>query len=645
MAVQQVPRSGSPAFSLIALTEYIINSFIPGAQPLLTKYPTLYRTLGFLLAFWYLEPAARLQALWSRISTLVVATVAVTSDEDLFGYMSAYLYERKTLRADQKLNAISNPMQEQNFMRGHRELAEESAKGAKQEPKIKYERSRGTEFFVHKRRLFWASRAEGEGHQYFGNRYKRAEVLSVSCLGRSTEPVKELMEEVFRAHKDKEKTLTIIRRPHTGGYSSHLSWSRLTSKPRRALGTVVLEASQKSSVVADMQEYMDESTAAFYGSHGIPYRRGYMFYGPPGTGKTSFALALASKFNMDVYVLSLLDQALTDSDLISLFNQLPGRSLLLLEDIDTAGLSKRKAVSAPCRNPLTVRRSGRAPDRQSQLPMGGSGLNKVPRSRVSLSGLLNAVDGVAAPEGHILIITTNKPYNLDEALVRAGRISVRVAFSNATKTQARELFTRMYVDADLLTHTKASAAVDKKKKKPGGADGDRAVADGISSGSGTITLDLLANEFAASVPEQEYSPADLQDYLLGYKKDPIGAINGVSQWMAEQAEERERREAEIQGEREKRRKKKSAQDKEWVESIKSIVKETKEKGEGKKKESTDTGTKEGTDTGAKEGTDTDAKEGTDTDAKEGNANEKTWNGHANTAADTNAPSEEDGQQN
>ena len=53
--------------------------------------------------------------------------------------------------------------------------------------------------------------------------------------------------------------------------------------------------------------------------------------------------------------------------------------------------------------------------------------------RVTLSGLLNAIDGIAAPEGHILIMTTNKPHELDNVLVRAGRISVRVGFKNASK--------------------------------------------------------------------------------------------------------------------------------------------------------------------------------------------------------------------
>lgn len=77
----------------------------------------------------------------------------------------------------------------------------------------------------------------------------------------------------------------------------------------------------------------------------------------PGTGKTSFALALASKFNLDVYNLTLLDQDLTDSDLISLLNQLPGRSLLLLEDIDTAGLNRKGKSRSSRRSGVRVERS------------------------------------------------------------------------------------------------------------------------------------------------------------------------------------------------------------------------------------------------------------------------------------------------
>ena len=489
--------------------------------------------------------------------------------------MSTYLIERSTIKADQTLHAISNPPQEQRRGMGGREPTEESSRNAKLESKIKYEQGKGYQFFVHKRRLFWVSRTDGDGHQYIGNRYKRAEELAISCLGRSTEPIKALLEEVFHSNKDKEKTLTIIRRPYTGGYASRLNWSRLTSKPRRALHTVVLEATQKDSVIADVEEYMDEATSAFYGSHGIPYRRGYLFHGPPGTGKTSLALALASKFNLDVYVLTLLDQDIGDSDLISLLNQLPGRSLLLLEDIDTAGLSNRKSKSKPRPTarrrprggtlPLTSRSDKSKTDSKADgaLDTDDDDTNQT-GSRVSLSGLLNAIDGVAAPEGHILIMTTNKPYELDDALVRAGRISVRVQFSYASRMQAEEIFRRMY------TTSEAGSGVVVEGK--GGVEETKGEAE---------ELVMLAKKFAEALPEKEYSPADLQDYLLVHKKDPKGAVEELGAWMEKQREEKERKEEEKEADRAEKRERKVREEEKWKEGIREIVLESSGKGEEK----------------------------------------------------------------
>jgi len=65
---------------------------------------------------------------------------------------------------------------------------------------------------------------------------------------------------------------------------------------------------------------MNETIVSFYVNHGIPYRRGYLFYSPPGAGKTSFAIALTSRFNLNMYNLTLSDSNLTDLDLILLFN-------------------------------------------------------------------------------------------------------------------------------------------------------------------------------------------------------------------------------------------------------------------------------------------------------------------------------------
>ena len=403
MDIQQLRKSAiAGGSSLAELPEYIITSFLPGARPLFERYPFLFRFFGVILALYYFGPVQRLRSLWTQFSSMIIGTVNVASDEDLFSYLTSWISEHRTLRADQVLNAMSNMPQDAGRRRGrHHEPDVEETKRMNEDPKIKYEQGQGIQLFVHQGRLFFCSRKHGDGHTYYGNRYKRMEIISVSCLGRSTQPIKDLIEHIYYLNKAKERSLTIIRRPYRGGQT----WSRVTSKPRRALDTVILDAEQKEQVLADVAEYMDEATMNFYANHGIPYRRGYLFHGPPGVGKTSFALALASKFNLDVYNLSLLDNDLTDSDLISLLNQLPGRSLLLLEDIDTAGLNRKGKSTTTSRRGggSWGGRRGAAPRDPDDYDIDDDD-EESSNSRVTLSGLLNAIDGVAAPEGHVLVM-------------------------------------------------------------------------------------------------------------------------------------------------------------------------------------------------------------------------------------------------
>ena len=58
----------------------------------------------------------------------------------------------------------------------------------------------------------------------------------------------------------------------------------------------------------------------------------------------------------------------------------------------------------------------------------------------TMSELLNAIDGVASQEGCVLIMTTNHPALLNNALMRPGRIDMKVEFTLASRVQMRELF-------------------------------------------------------------------------------------------------------------------------------------------------------------------------------------------------------------
>lgn len=127
--------------------------------------------------------------------------------------------------------------------------------------------------------------------------------------------------------------------------------------------------------------------------------------------------------------------------------------------------------------------------------------------KVTLAGLLNAIDGVSSPQGHILLLTTNKKDDLDEALIRAGRIDFHAEFSFASAEQAEQLFEYMYKKPS----AKQQAKYDEKIIKE------------------------LAKQFAQNIPAGALSCAQLQSYVLQYRTKPQDAVDKVAVWAKDVA--------------------------------------------------------------------------------------------------------------
>ena len=63
---------------------------------------------------------------------------------------------------------------------------------------------------------------------------------------------------------------------------------------------------------------------------------------------------------------------------------------------------------------------------------------------VTLSGLLNVLDGFHAPENVVFIMTTNRVEALDPALLRPGRIDYKLFLGEAALSQKVELYRRFF---------------------------------------------------------------------------------------------------------------------------------------------------------------------------------------------------------
>lgn len=359
--------------------------------------------------------------------------------------------------------------------------------------------------------------------------------VQLTVYGKDPTPLKMLFEEVVERQNNKDHGRTAVYKARQGseGGATGAEWIRCFTKPVRSLDTVILDEKQKEEISEDLKEFLLPATNKWYSNRGLPYRRGYLLYGPPGTGKTSLSVALAGKFGLSVYALSLSVAWMNDDTLALLFSSLPKNCIVLLEDIDACGVTREKGEAD----------KAAAPPKPLDKDKNNNSNTKA-GVQVSFSGLLNAIDGVASKEGRALIMTTNHRERLDEALIRPGRVDLQIKFAHADKKIIHGLFRAIY---------EVNESDKRILKFPNDFPDDDEIAD-------------LANVFAEKVPEHVFSPAEVQGFLLRHKKNPRRAAAEVVAWAEQELlekKERERKEKEKEekeqeekerGERKERRK-------------------------------------------------------------------------------------------
>ena len=167
--------------------------------------------------------------------------------------------------------------------------------------------------------------------------------------------------------------------------------------------------------------------------------------------------------------------------------------------------------------------------------------------KISLSGLLNALDGVGAQEGRLLFATTNRYETLDAALRRPGRMDVHVEFKLASQYQAAELFKRFYMPDDATPTSVEDVPDDGESDKDSGYSTppkEKLVDVELPEGEKLVVserkeldlagLVLLSEKFRDLVPDREFSMAALQGYLMLHKGRPFDAIECVEAWVKEE---------------------------------------------------------------------------------------------------------------
>ncbi|KAL0951948.1 hypothetical protein HGRIS_008599 [Hohenbuehelia grisea] len=334
--------------------------------------------------------------------------------------------------------------------------------------------------------------------------------IRITMYTKNLSLMSQFVEDARLRYLESSKPNVIIHMVDAQSYGSEFIWNNVKSKAKRPLSSVILGEGVMTSLLDDVKEFIQSEE--WYVAAGIPYRRGYLLYGPPGTGKSSTIYALAGELGLDIYAISLAASIVDDSFLQRAASSIPKGCIFLIEDVDCC-FSRDDEDEGPI--PM-------GPMGPIGMSMRSHGSGR-PKSAVSMSALLNVIDGVGSEAGRLFFATTNYVDHLDSAFLRPGRIDKKVEYYLATKAQAASLFKRFFPNYTL-----------SKPDEKGSSIND------------------LSELFAEGIPKHEFSTAELQGYLLLYKREPRSAAENVKGWVEQERISRQEREERLEEARKKK---------------------------------------------------------------------------------------------
>lgn len=221
----------------------------------------------------------------------------------------------------------------------------------------------------------------------------------------------------------------------------------------------------KDSLIKRLDYFLNNEEE--YRKLGIPYTLGFLFYGIPGCGKTSTIKAIANYTKRHIIEIQLSKiktcgelKQIFFSDLISGHYIPSNKKIIILEDIDCMSdiIKKRESEHRIDKDNIdnflgtVVKRENNECNVESNRLDLYHKLAKLTHrfddDELTLSYILNLIDGVLEQPGRILIITTNYPEKLDSALLRPGRIDMKVYFGKCSRDNIAKIL-KLYFKTDI----------------------------------------------------------------------------------------------------------------------------------------------------------------------------------------------------
>jgi len=412
---------------------------------------------------------------WNRMKRYLFISLEVRKEDESYAWIMSWLAEMNKTHYTRDLSLITK--------------REKGGSAGVKKPSLAFAPAPGLHFIKYQGRYISVTRTIQENQFSMGagkNGLELNETLKLSTIGTDVGILKKLASEAMVRALGDEDGKTLIFKPtrYRDG-----NWRKIMAVEKRSFASVHFSAGLLEDLLEDVKEFFE--TKAWYSVRGIPHRRGILLHGPPGNGKSTFALTLAGQMNLNLCVCSLSDPSLDDDSLQENLRKMPFGSILLLEDIDAAFVQRNK-------------------DKHSS-------------NKLSYSGLLNALDGVTAYVGCLVLMTTNHPERLDPALTRPGRVDLTVHIGHASREQIVRLFCFFY-DPPLGDAAPSENYIDECNVSP-------------------KELLSLAKRFADTVPDGEISMASIQGHLLQNKRSPHDALDNVTKFLAREKDRLKREQA------------------------------------------------------------------------------------------------------
>lgn len=282
----------------------------------------------------------------------------------------------------------------------------------------------GTHVFVFEKKLMWMKleKIDSSGSEL----QKRS--VTIGCLGRN----KEIFNHFVDAFKPVENSKSI----YTSVFSSG-SWRKESISMKRPLESLAMDNAIKNKLISEIKYF--DSQEEWFVEKGLPYKLTFILHGIPGTGKTSTIKTLASYFGKNLCVLNI--NSVSDESFQAALTKTPPGSILVIEDFDSnsattsRGPSRVEIESKPNED---IVEDNEPTVKQIQETF----------SFLSLSGILNGLDGIRNLHNIIIFLTTNYLNSVDPAIYRKGRVDHIIELKKVPAKNVHEYSEYIFPDYD-----------------------------------------------------------------------------------------------------------------------------------------------------------------------------------------------------